>query len=136
MVDDSFTFRNGKFVKRTAEQQRRRDEYFAAAAERKKPQRVPRQKEPFIQLTMKQLDRLIPLLSKSPEVSIFFVLCHESFRHRGAAFVWPTEGLTRIAGIKLRTQQRVIVRLEKAGLIAVQRVPKKPPIVRVLSVTS
>ena len=52
MVDDSYTYRNGKFVKRTAEQQRRRDEYFAAAAESKKPQRVPRRKESFIQITI------------------------------------------------------------------------------------
>jgi hypothetical protein len=131
MADDSYTYKNGKFVKRTAEQQRRRDEYFAAAAEAKKPQRMPKRKEAFIQITMKQLDLLIPLLSKSPEVSIFFILCHENFRHHGQAFMWPTYKVIEIGGFSPRAQRRVILILEKRGLISVQRVHKKPPIIRV-----
>jgi hypothetical protein len=127
-------FKNGKFVPRTEEEERRRAEYFAAV-DGVKPKRVPRKDGPYIQVTMKQLDRLIPLLSKSPEVSIFFVLLYESFRHRGAAFIWPAEQLARIGGFKPRTQRRIIAYLEKAGLISVQRVHKRPPIVQVLTVT-
>jgi hypothetical protein len=130
----TYKFKGGKFVPRTAEEERRYTEYFTTATDYPKPRKIPKKTEPFIQITMKQLDRLIPLLSKSPEVSIFFVLCHESFRHRGAAFVWPTDKLAKIGGFKPRTQRRVILYLEKVGLITVRRVHKKPPIVQILTV--
>jgi hypothetical protein len=126
-----FKFKNGKFVERTAEQAQRREAYFAKVA---KPKRVAKSSERFIRVTMWQLDKLIPKLSKSPEVSVFFVLCYEDFRHRGAAFVWPGEKLQEIAGLSARTQQRAIVYLEKAGLISVMRHHRKPPTVQVLSV--
>ena len=55
-------------------------------------------------------------LSKSPEVSIFFVLCHEDFRHRGSApSSGPPKKLQRIAGLSTRTQQRAIVYLPGSG---------------------
>jgi hypothetical protein len=133
MVDDSYTFRNGKFVKRTAEQQRRYDNYFASAAEGKKPQRTPKRKEPFIQITLKQLDRLMQTRSVDC-VWIFFILCHENFRHHGAAFIVPSDQITEITGFSLWTQRRAIAFLEKIGLIIVQRVNRKPPVIRVLDV--
>lgn len=127
-----FKFKDGKFVERTAEEARRLEAYFAKVA---KPKRVAKSGERFIRVTMWQLDKLIPKLSKSPEVSVFFVLCYEDFRHRGAAFVWPSEQLQRIAGISPRAQRRVIVELEKAGLISVERRHQKPPTVQVLTAT-
>lgn len=126
-----FKLKNGKFVERTAEEAQRLEAYFAETA---KPKRVEKSGERFIRVTMRQLDKLIPKLSKSPEVSIFFVLCHEDFRHRGGAFEWPAEKLQRIAGLSTRTQQRAIVYLETAGLISVQRRHRKPPTVQVLNV--
>ena len=131
----TYKFKNGKFVPRTVEEERRYTEYFTPTAGDPEPRKMPKTTEPFIKVTMKQLDRLIPLLSKSPEVSIFFVLCHESFRHRGAAFVWPADKLAKIGGFKPRTQRRVIAYLERAGLIAVRRVHRRPPIVQLLTVT-
>ena len=131
MVDDSYTYRKGKFVKRTAEQQQRRDEYFAAAAEGKKPQRVAKQKEPFIQITLKQLDRLIQTKS-ADYIKIFFVLCYQNFLHNGAAFIVPSDQITETFGFSLWTQRHAIAFLEKAGLIIVRRVHRKSPVVRVL----
>jgi hypothetical protein len=125
-------FQNGKFVPRTQEEERRLNEYFAAAP---KLQRVPRRYEPFIQITLRQLDRLIPSLSRSSKVSIFFMLCYESFRHRGAAFAWPAAKLADIGGFKPWTQRRAVLYLEKAGLISVQRRHRKLPIVQILTDT-
>ena len=113
MTGVTYKFKNGKFVPRTPEEEKRYREYFAEV-DKPKPRRVPRKTERFVQITMRQLDRLIPMMSKSPEVAIFLVLCHESFRHRGGAFEWPTESLIRIAGFSPRAQRRVVVSLENA----------------------
>ena len=106
----SFKFTGGKFVPRTEKEERRIAEYSAETA---KSERTPRKREPFIQLTLGQLDRLVPRLSKSPQVSIFFVLCFESFRHYGGPFVWPADKLFEIGGFRPRTQRRVAAHLER-----------------------
>ena len=125
-------FKNGKFVQRSEEEVRRLEAYFTETA---KPKRIAKCNEPFIRVTLKQLDKLIPCLQRSPEVSVFFVLCHQSFRHRGAAFVWPSEQLQRIGGLSPRAQRRTIKILEDRGLISVERRHRKPPIVQVLTAT-
>ena len=125
-------FKNGKFVQRTEGEARRLEAYFVEAA---KPKRVEKLCEPFIRVTMRQLDKLIPCLRRSPEVSIFFILCHQSFRHRGAAFEWPTEQLQRIGGLSPRAQRRAIKILEDRGLILLQRRHRKPPTVQILTAT-
>ena len=125
----SFKFKNGKFVPRTEEEERRLAEYFAS-----KPASSSRKVGPFIQITLQQLDKLRPSLS--PEAVVFFSLCYESYRHRGAAFILPSDKLAELGGFKLRTQQRIVMRLEKAGLISVRRRHRQPPIVQVLSVTT
>lgn len=129
---DGFKLKNGKFVPRTEEEVRRIEAYFAAA---EKPKQVEKLNEPFIRITMKQLDKLIPCLRRSPEVSVFFVLCHLNFKHRGAAFVWPSEQLQRIAGLSPRAQRRAINILDERGLISVERRHRKPPTVQVLTAT-
>ena len=125
-------FKNGKFVERTEEEARRLAAYFAAT---EKPKRVAKLNEPFVMITMRQLDKLIPRMRRAPEVSTFIVLCHLSFKHRGAAFVWPSEQLQRIAGLSPRAQRRVINILEERDLISVERRHRKPPTVQVLTAT-
>jgi hypothetical protein len=125
-------FKNGKFVERTPEEEKRLAEYFAAADKPASKSNTPKLTEPFIRLSMRQLDRLIPHLSKSPVVTIFLILCHESFRHRGATFIFPSDKLAEFGGFSPWTQRRAITFLEEMGLIAVQRVCRKPPLIRVL----
>ena len=111
-------FKNGKFVRRTKEEERKLEAYFTAV---EKPKRVAKKTEPFILITMKQLDRLIPVMHRAPEIGIFFMLCHQNFRHRGAAFEWPSEQLQKIGSFSPRAQRRVIIYLERQGLILVKR---------------
>jgi hypothetical protein len=129
-----YKFKDGKFVERTPEEERRRTEFFAKAAEETSPKRMPKaRQEPFIQISMKQLDKLMHHRTNSKDyVGIFFVLCFESFRHHGRAFILPSDKLAEIGGFSLRTQQRAITYLEKAGLILVERVNRKSPVIRLV----
>ena len=126
-------FKNGKFVRRTEEEARRLETYFAAA---EKPKRVAKKNEPFIRVTMKQLDKLIPIMHRAPEVSIFFMLCHESFRHRGAAF---ESAIRQVATDRQLQPEDTTARHRlsgEKGLISVERRHRKPPTVQILTVTS
>ena len=118
----------GKLVERTAEEQAELQRRKAEAAS---PPRMPRSKEPFVKLTMAQLEKLFGLGSRAC-LLLFMVMLHENFRHRGKTFIMPTDKLAAQGGLSRRTQHWALLQLEACGLILVRRTPPKPPEITVL----
>ena len=87
--------------------------------------------EPFVKLTVSQLNKLFGLRSPA-SVFIFLVMLHENFRHRGKPFILPADKLAARGGFNPRTQRRALLQLEACGLISVRRGNRKSPEIAVL----
>ena len=124
----SYKFRGGKLVERTAEEQAELQRRKAEAAS---PSRMPKSKEPFVKLTISQLNKLFGVRSPAG-VLIFMVMLHENFRHRGKPFILPANKLAAHGGFNPRTQRRALLQLEACGLISVRRGNRKSPEIAVL----
>jgi hypothetical protein len=128
----SYKFQNGEFVERTPEEQAELERKRAAAQGAKTaPSKVPKSKETFIRITLSQANRLLKL-NPPAFVTIYLVLSLEGLKAHGLSFTFPAKMLTDKFGFSRCTQWRAVVPLVKAGLIAVERVPPKPPKIRVL----
>jgi hypothetical protein len=130
---------NGKLVPRTAAERaaaaKMWDEFDKDEAARKTKARIPRSTERFIKVTVSQIIRLADM-GFDPTTFIYFVVKLEATRHWGKPFIFPVEqlrlhGETNGRGISLSTQYRALARLEKIGLISVQRHPPNPPVITV-----
>ena len=139
-MSKGFKIVNGKLVRRTKAEQAKVaqmwDEYDKREAANKAASKIPRSTERFIKITVSQIIKLSDLKFE-PTAFIFFVVMLEATRHWGKPFVLPAEmlrlhGGADEKGINLRTQRFVLARLEKVGLISVQRQPPKPPIITIL----
>jgi hypothetical protein len=124
----SYKIRGGKLVERTAEEQAELQRRKAEAAS---PPRMPKSKEPFVKLTIPQLNKLFGLRSPA-SVFIFMVMLHENFRHRGKPFILPADKLAAHGGFSHRTQRRALLQLEACGLVSVRRGNRKSPEIAVL----
>jgi hypothetical protein len=124
----SYKFVGGKLVARTTEEHA---ELRRRKAEAASPLRMPRSKEPFIKLTVLQLNKLFGVRSPAG-VLIFMVMLHENFRHRGKPFILPADKLAVHGGFKPRTQRRALLQLEACGLISVRRRNRNSPEIAVL----
>ena len=124
----SYKFRGGKLVERTAEEQAELQRRKAEAAS---PSRMPKSKEPFVKLTIPQLNKLFGVRSPAG-VLIFMVMLHENFRHRGKPFILPANKLAAHGGFNPRTQRRALLQLEACGVISVRRENRKSPEITVL----
>jgi hypothetical protein len=63
---------------------------------------------------------------------VFSGLLFESFRHHGNSFVFPVKQLKGVPGLSQRNWNRILLQLERRGLITVTRRPPKPPLIKVL----
>jgi hypothetical protein len=124
----SYKFVGGKLVQRTTEEQA---ELQRRKAEATSPPKMPKSKELFVKLTIPQLNKLVGLRSPSG-VSIFMLMLHENFRHRGKPFILPADKLAAHGGFNPRTQRRALLELEARGLISVRRRNRKSPEIAVL----
>ena len=124
----SFRFVSGKLVARTAEEHAELQRRKAEAAS---PPRMSKSTEPFVKLTVSQLNKLFGLRSPA-SVFIFLVMLHENFRHRGKPFILPADKLAARGGFNPRTQRRALLQLEACGLISVRRGNRKSPEIAVL----
>jgi hypothetical protein len=135
----SYKLKNGEFVERTpaeqAELARKRAAQLAAAGRplgaTGKAGEVPKSEERFIRVTLSQANRLLTL-NPPAFVTIYLVLSLESFKAHGLPFTFPGEVLADKYGFNRLARWRAVLQLEKAGLISVERVPPKPPKIRVL----
>ena len=127
----SYKIRGGKLVERTAEEraklERRKAEYYGNA----RKVSPPRSKEPFVMLTMPQLEKLFGLRSQACTL-LFMTMLYENFRHRGKTFILPTDKLATLKGLSRPNLRRALLQLEACGLISVVRMPPKPPEITVL----
>ena len=139
-MSKSFKIVNGKLVRRTeaerAKVAKMWDEFDKKTAADKAKSRIPRSTERYVKITVSQLVKLSDL-KVDQTTFIFFVMMFEATRHWGKPFIFPAEALRKHGGsdergISLRTQRWVLTRLEKIGLISVQRQPPKPPVITVL----
>jgi len=132
-----YKIKNGKPVKRTKAEQlefeRLKSEYYANVEKTNpKSKRMPKIEEPFIPITLRQAAKLKHESGKSDALTWIFLIClNESYRHHRHPFTIPTDTLAK-DGFSRATQKRVIARLEKAGLISVERKHKKPPVIVVI----
>ena len=139
-MSNSFKIVNGKLVRRTKAERaavaKMWDEFDKKEAANKAKSKIPRSSERFIKITVSQIIKLSDL-KFNPITFIFFVVMLEATRHWGKPFIFPTEKIRLYGGagergISLSAQYRALARLEKAGLISVQRQPPKPPVITVL----
>jgi hypothetical protein len=128
----SYKFQNSEFVERTPEEQVELERKRAVAPGAKTaPSKVPKSKETFLRITLSQADRLLTL-NPPAFVTIYLVLSLEGFEAHGLSFTFPAKMLTDKFGFSRCTQWRAVLQLVKAGLIAVEPAPPKPPKIRVL----
>jgi hypothetical protein len=139
-MSKSFKIVGGKLVRRTkaesAKVAKMWAEFDKKEAANKAKSRIPRSTERYIKITASQLVKLSDI-KFDPTAFIFFVIMYEANRNWGKPFIFPAEKLQKHGGadeqgICLRTQREVLARLEKAGLISVQRQPPKQPVITVL----
>ncbi len=139
-MSNSFKIVNGKLARRTAAECAKVaqlwDDFDRKEMMRKAKSKIPRSTERFIKITISQIIKLVDL-EFDPTTFIFFVVMVEATRHWGKPFVFPAEQLrlhggANERGISLSAQYRALARLEKVGLISVQRQPPKPPIITVV----
>lgn len=126
----SYKFKNGKFIERTPGEAQRLAEYFKEAMAESESRRVPKLKVRFLQITLDQAEKLRHVGTVKC-VTVFLLMLEAKFQRRGGSFPMPTDFLLR-HGFSLTTQSRVLLRLQKVGLISIVRVPRKPPVITVL----
>jgi hypothetical protein len=91
--------------------------------------RIARSTEWFVKVHDAQLARLLEIEPKATQ--LFLILLRESLRHRGKAFVLPTDQLAAIKGLSRPNLRRALRQLESCKLISVKRNPPKPPVITV-----
>jgi hypothetical protein len=64
--------------------------------------------------------------------TLYVILAREQRRHYGRAFILPTGALTTLKGLSRTNLWRIMLQLERHGLIAAARRPSKPPLITVL----
>ena len=130
----SYKIRGGRLIRRTEEEQAELDqlraEHCGNPEERSAGSGAVRMKEKFIMIAESQALKLRQTESFGC-VMIFLILQYQKFRHRGKPFLMPIEPLVE-DGFSRTTQWRAIVRLEKIGLISVERRHRQRPSITVL----
>jgi hypothetical protein len=131
----SYKIRNGTFVPCTPEEKIERECKEAAAAARAQEQAAEPEAQtatggaPFAKLMRVQIRRMHGV---STTWDVFSGLLFESFRHHGNSFILPVKQLEGVSGLSQRNWNRILLQLERRGLITVTRRPPKPPLIKVL----
>jgi hypothetical protein len=86
-------------------------------------------REHFVKVPWTWVERLMGARHKDAWPAAMVIL-YEHWRHKGKAFALSNSG--PMADIHRRQKHRALVELEALGLIAVERRPKKSPLIRVL----
>ena len=87
---------------------------------RKKP-------EPFVLVPLSWAKQMTAA-THTKRALVGIVLLHTAWKTKRTTFPLPNEQLTKL-GVSRQTKRRALADLERAGLIAVERPPRKTPIV-------
>jgi hypothetical protein len=133
----SYKIRNGTYALCTPEEEAERERKKAARAVAQAQEQAaePRAQAasggaPFAKLMRVQIRRMHGV---STTWDVFSGLLFESFRHHGNSFVLPVKQLKGVPGLSQTNWNRILLQLERRGLITVTRRPPKPPLIKVLS---
>jgi len=88
--------------------------------------------EPFVMVPLGWIERAARL-TRSPATLILTELLHAAWRAKCSTFPLPNARLSRL-GVSRKVKRRVLLDLECGRLVAVQRLPRKTPIVTLIEV--
>lgn len=102
---------------------RRRELESAAPVKRKKSER-------FVKVPLWWIETAATA-TRSPTTLVLIELLHIAFKTRRATFPVPN-GRLKAAGVSREIKRRTLLDLERAGLVLVERPPRKTPVVTLI----
>jgi hypothetical protein len=91
--------------------------------------RIARSTDWYVKVHDMQLEQLLKINPRATQ--LFLILLRESLRHHGKPFILPSEGLATTPGLSRRQLPRLLLQLERVGLILITHRPRSPPLIRV-----
>ena len=99
------------------------------SAARATPAKVRKRREHFVRVPWTWVEKLVSASGKTWQMAVWLLYFHWK---GGGAPIKLANGMLRYDGVSRRTKWRALAELEALGLVAVERRPKRSPVVRVL----